>query len=597
MADSGPGPGPAGSTPDPMADADLELIEHLLGLTDEELSEVVAGLPADAVDLLLGSLPVDPATLPAGPAEQAAELEERFRIRDHTRLISDRIAAAVRDVAEGRSRWLIIETPPRIGKSTLVSLFGPLWILRMFPEWKVALTSYDAALVADWSRQVRNLATEHPSLGIRLTPDSGAVGQWRTTSGGGIIARSTGQGLTGLGAKVLIVDDPVKDFAEAHSEHARDKLWSWWLSVAQTRLEPPSLVLVTMTRWHEDDMVGRLLSAEHEGDPATWEEIRLPALANPSPGTPDPLGRDEGEPLISPLLDETAEQARQRWLDVRTAVGPYTFAGMYQQEPAPSKGELFDLGWLRYWTVNPALADRDDAGELLPVTDHAARVVWVDPAQFDEHTGVASGRWIDSWDMAFKGKKDSDYVVGQRWVGSVGYHYLMHGARGKWTFTQTLDRVKAWCAPHGTPYARYVHERIVEDKANGTAVIDSLQAGVPGMVAVNPTDSKVGRALSVTPVVESGHVLLPHPADPGNEWVMDLVEELRAFPNGRHDDQVDALTQYLNRVRNVGSMGIGNPARSSKRIPQQRTGSGGMVPGAASGGTPFSRYGRSIRRR
>ena len=532
------------------------------GLTPQEIAEVVAGLPGEVVDSLLAEMPPNPVELPATPADQAAELDARFSIRSHTRYISDRIAAAAEDVANGRSRFLIIETPPRVGKSTLVSMFTPLWVLRRWPSWKVGITSYDSSLVTGWARQVRNLITEHPSLGIRLAPDSGAAGQWSTTEGGGVVARSLGAGLTGLGVKVLVVDDPVKDYVEAHSEVHRTRVWNWWLSVAQTRLEPPSLVIVTMTRWHENDLVGRLLSDEHEGDPSTWEEIRLPALAVDSRGgPPDPLGRLPGEPLLSPLVDETAEEAAARWEDTRKAVGPYTFASMYQQDPAPSKGAIFNIDWWRYWTPDPARADRDGEGNLKPMSDHSARTVYVNPADLARGVGVGSGRWLDSWDMAFKGTAEADYVVGQRWLSHNSYRLLIHQTRARRTFTATLQEVKAWADPSGpTPYAARVLERVVEDKANGTAVIDSLRSSIPGIVPVNPTDSKVGRARAITPYPAAGNVLLPHPSDPGNEWVRDLLEELRNFPNSANDDQVDAMSQALARLRDRGGISTSIPS-------------------------------------
>src|SRR5699024_4690631 len=141
----------------------------------------------------------------------------------------------------------------------------------------------------------------------------------------------------GRGARVLVIDDPHKDFVDAHSATFRAAIWDWWLAVAQTRLEPPSLVIVIMTRWHEDDLVGRLLSKEYEGDPAAWERIRLPALADTEN---DPIGRELGEPLLSPLFTETREQAVERWAETRTAVGEYVWSALYQQSPSPAKGAI-----------------------------------------------------------------------------------------------------------------------------------------------------------------------------------------------------------------------------------------------------------------
>ena len=357
----------------------------------------------------------------------------------------------------------------------------------------------------------------------------------------------------------MIIDDPVKDFVESHSLAYRQNLWNWWLSVAQTRLEPPYLVLVVMTRWHEDDFVGRLLSPDHEGDPRTWEKISLPALADTQD---DALGRAEGEPLFSPLLEETPEKAIQRWEDVRQAVGTYTFASMYQQRPAPAKGAIFDAGWWRFWTMDPEKATDD------------GRVVYLDPSA---QTG---GQWTDSWDANFESHESSrgGWVVGQRWVKVGANRFLVAQLREKWTFTQTLWAMRQWAGippddwPKDEPYdpwlhtrspwGNLVHERLVEKKANGAALINTLSDQIAGIKPITPTASKENRARAITPECESGNVFLPHPSDPGNEWVTDLLSELRNFPHDAHDDQVDALTQALAHLRGPGRGGISSPARA-----------------------------------
>lgn len=334
----------------------------------------------------------------------------------------------------------------------------------------------------------------------------------------------------------LIIDDPVKDFVEAHSANARQALWEWWLSVAQTRLMGPYLVLVVMTRWHADDFVGRLLSPDYAGDPKDWTRTVLPAL---SEGPGDLLGRAEGEPLIAPTSDETPTQAIARWSNTRSAVGEYTWASMFQQRPAPATGAIFDTSWWKFWTSDPSKA-RDDG-----------TVVYIEPSTF------TAGRWLDSWDCTFKGgdSANTDYVVGQRWVRNGPNRYLVAQQRGRWSFTQTIDRMRLWVdAPTSetNPAGHLVHERLIEEKANGAAIIDVLKEHVSGIKPVNPVIGKEGRARAVTPEIESGHVYLPHPGDPGNEWVNDLLGELREFPHGAHDDAVDSLTQALAGLRDPG---------------------------------------------
>lgn len=525
--------------------------------TDEEAREITRGIAA-----LVRRFRIKYGVgLPEDPVIQAKELDPLYVDRHHIAYLAGRIAQAVKDVEGGENRHLAVSMPPRAGKSTLTSLYSPLWMLRRHPEWPIVMTSYDGGLTKGWARQIRHYIEDRPDLGIALKRDGGAGGHWETAEGGGMYSVGIGGALTGRGAKVMIIDDPVSDFAAAHSPRIRQNLWDWWLSVAQTRLEPPYLVLVVMTRWHEDDFVGRLLSKEHEGDPADWERIVLPAIAD---RPDDVLGREEGEPLISPLLDETPEEAKARWETVKVQVGTYTFEAMHQQHPAPAKGAIFDAGWWRYWTIFPEKATEDGRVVLLrPETLHG-------------------GRWLDSWDMNFDAGSTTDFVVGQRWVRYQANRYLIAQQRDRWNFTASIRHMKDWAGippddwdedefgpfdpynPNVNPYGQFVHERYIEKKANGAAAITTLHDLISGLKPVNPHTSKELRARAVTPEVQSGNVYLPHPTDPGNEWVSDLLSELRNFPHDAHDDQVDTLTQALLQLRDEGKGGITNPATHNR---------------------------------
>jgi predicted phage terminase large subunit-like protein len=293
-----------------------------------------------------------------------------------------------------------------------------------------------------------------------------------------------------------------------------------------------------MTRWHEDDVIGRLLSPEYDGNPEEWEVINFPAIAEEA----DVLGRAPGDPLISPLIkDETTAQALARWADTKRAVGTYNWVSQYQGRPAPAEGAVFNMGWWRYWTTSPALANEDDGGTI--------RLV-----DFD---ALPSPTWIDSWDAAFKGTEQSDYVVGQRWVRAGANRYLVAQVRDRMSFTRTLSAMREFTHPK-------VHTHLIEDKANGPAIIDTLREEIAGLKPVNPTNSKEARARAVTPEVESGNVYLPHPAE--FPWVADLLSELRSFPSGAHDDQVDALSQALWELREPGVGMVTNLARREMPI-------------------------------
>lgn len=542
-----------------MDEAPADLIDLLHGLTEQEVLDLVEDLPAAVIGPLLAQTSKAPTALPPTPFDQAREIDPGYLDRAHLTYLSERLAEAIKDVEAGQSRYLVVSMPPRSGKSLLTSVYLPTWLLRSHPDWKIGLISHAPTLAVSWGRQVRRMVEEHKDLlGLTLAKDAGAASEWQTTVGGGITSRSApGQSITGLGFKVMLIDDAVKDFAAAHSETQREALWDWWLANAQTRLEPPALVVVVGTRWHEDDLIGRILSPEHEGDPGDWEVIEFPAIATEH----DVLGREPGDPLYSPLLEESREEALTRWDGLRRSLGTYTWSALYQQSPAPSKGAIFDTGWWRFWTDNPEKGDRLEDG----TPDPDGKVIYFRP---EDHP---HGRWLDSWDMAFKGTDASDYVVGQRWARQGVGRYLVGSSRARRTFTSTLAKVKEWADPTTVlpRCSAYVHERLVEDKANGTAIIDTLKREISGLIPVNPTESKQARARAVTPEVEAGNVFLPLPSDPGNEWVADLLDELRNFPTGAHDDQVDALTQALSRLRDAGQGSITVPGRVTA-LPTQR---------------------------
>lgn len=560
------------SDPEPEGALDIEqLLDLIEDLNDEEIAELIQGLPENTIEALLSGTKLG-LSIPDDPAEQARQIDSTYVIREHLQYLATVLANAVADVEAGHDRKIIVTMPPRAGKSTILSLYLIVWLLRKHPDWPFVLTSHEGGLATNWGRSIQQTAIDNPALGIRLARTPQAASEWATVEKGVVLSRGVRGSLTGRGAKVLVIDDPVKDFVEAHSETVRESTWNWWLTVAQTRLEPPSLVLVVMTRWHEDDFVGRLLSTEHEGDPSEWVVIKLAAIAEDHD---DVLGREIGEPLLSPLLpNEQPAEATERWRQVERNVGPYAFASMYQQTPAPAKGAIFDTSWWRFWTDNP-----EHLSELEP-----ERIILIDPRSF---IGNPLARLLESWDMAFKGNATSDFVVGQRWCQIGERRLLLDQQRDRMSFTESLSAIKTWIDPLLNPYAPHTYERLVEDKANGSAIIDVLKDTVAHIVPTNPTDSKEARARAVTPECARGDVYLPHPEMPGFAWVRDLIEEARNFPHGANDDQVDGLSQALMKMRNPRSASIVVPGRhgapqagrtpvTSGRVPN-RLGAAGSV--------------------
>jgi len=518
-----------------MDPADAELIELIRTTPDELLDRVVASLSDAEVALLeqhWASMGREQKAIPASPAEQAQELSSEYRIVPHLAYLSERLAAAVNDVERGIERKLLVSMPPRHGKTEMTSVYLPVWLLRRNPQTKIGIISHSPTLATMWGRRVRRMVERYgDSIGLSIAPDAGAVGEWETPEGGSVMSRSIGQALAGVGFNVLIIDDPTRDFAAAHSKDQRQSVWSWWTANAITRLEPPSLVIVIQTRWHEDDLTGRLLSTEHEGDPTEWEQIIIPAIAShdPKKGETDVLGREPGEPLLSPLVpNETPEQALTRFDKLRRSVGSYAWAALYQQSPSPAKGAIFSTEWWRFWSTDPAHVAGDGKTILL------------------DRDRLRDGRLIDSWDATFKGTDSSDYVVGQRWARCAADFFLLEQSRARRSFTETLEEQRAFFG-RGIG-AELTRQHLVEDKANGPAIMDVLRREVPGLKPVEPRGTKEARARAITPPIESGNVFLPDPRMPGFEWVRELMDEARTFPNGEHDDQVDAMSQALDHL-------------------------------------------------
>lgn len=451
----------------------------------------------------------------------------------------DVIDQALVDVFEGRIKRLIISMPPQEGKSQRVSRRLPLWWLNRRPSARIVIASYERGVARRWGRAIKqDIAVHGDRLGLRVSDDSSAAHEWQLDGeSGGIYACGVGGALTGRPADLMLIDDPHKGRKEADSAVQRETVWEWWTETARTRFGVNTPVIVIMTRWHEDDLAGRLI----ENDPGGWTVINIPARAdhNPDNGETDPVGREPGEHLESTrgrhltvpigkctlhpegILKATGERVPCcDWDDVERAVGSRGWQALYQGRPAPATGAIFKRKHLLDASYdNPQWTIRDDGS------------MWA--IGFDEV--------IQSWDMAFKDTDGSDYVVGQVW-GRRGLHaFLLDQVHERLDFVATCHAVRQLSARW--PQAVL---KLVEDKANGPAVINQLRRKVPGMVPVDPDGSKVARASAVSPFVEALEVHLPAPELA--PWVGSLIVELTQFPLAPHDDRTDAFSQALNRL-------------------------------------------------
>lgn len=264
----------------------------------------------------------------ATPAALAERLSEgRWTRAPHLTLLARKVAGA----AFGECRRLLVLIPPRHGKSELVSHWTPVWLLELFPEWPIILASYEADFAASWGRKVRDtIALHRDTLSVQISEDSSAAHRWNTPQGGGMITAGVGGPITGRGARLLIIDDPFKNWEEAQSATRREKVWEWFRSTAYTRLEPGGSIVIVMGRWHEDDLVGKLLKEQAAGG-ETYEVVELPAQAREN----DPLGRPIGAPLWPERYDTPALEG------IRRAILDYFYQALYQQQPPSAAGKLF----------------------------------------------------------------------------------------------------------------------------------------------------------------------------------------------------------------------------------------------------------------
>jgi predicted phage terminase large subunit-like protein len=376
------------------------------------------------------------------------------------------------------------------------------WYLGRHPDRFVICASYGQELADDFGRKVRNLVSYplHEAVfpGCRLAEDSSSMRRFNTTTGGSYYAVGRGGPVTGRGAHLLIIDDPLKDREEAQSETIRHGLHEWYSSVAYTRLQPGAAIVLIQTRWHQDDLAEWLLR-EHPDE--HWEVARFPAIAEQDEGF-----RREGEPLWPerfplPVLDQ-----------IRQAIGGATWASLYQQRPAAAEGAIFKRDWWERYAVAPQLS-----------------------------------RVIQSWDTAFKSGRENDHSVCTTWGQAPAGYFLLGLWRGRVEFPELkrrlIDQAKEWNA----------NAILVEDAASGQSLIQELRTTALPILPIKADSDKLSRAAAVTPLLEAGKVFLPE----SSSWLADYLDELAAFPTGAHDDAVDSTTQALNYLRlNSGGTGI-----------------------------------------
>lgn len=384
--------------------------------------------------------------------------------------------------------------PPRHGKSELSSKYLPAWFLGTFPRKRVILASYEADFAASWGRKARDILKQNAGyFEIKVKDSPSAANNWEIEAhDGGMLTAGVGGPITGKGADLLIVDDPIKNAEEASSKTLRDKNWDWWQSTAYTRLEPDGVAIVIQTRWHEDDLTGRLLT-EAANDGEQWRVLKLPAI-----------GHDGAA-----LWPERFTAARL--LEIKRVLGSYFFSALYQQEPTPEGGGFFKR-------------------ESFTIVDEL-------PAE--------CSRLVRFWDKAGS-STDGDWSVGGLMGAHQGLWYVADIVRGRWSPFERNRVMLQTAELDALRFGPKVELWVEQEPGNGgkeSAQITQRELAAFGVRIDKPHDDKTIRARPFAAAVEAGNVRLVR-----GPWNSLYLDELVLFPNGSHDDQVDASSGAFNKL-------------------------------------------------
>ena len=442
--------------------------------------------------------------------------------------ICARLERFMADVEAGKSPRLMLQLPPRHGKSTLASQEFPAFALGHHPDWEIMSCSYAETLALDFSRAVRERLRDKENR--VLFPEStidrenqNAKG-WKTTKKGGLQPAGVEGPLTGKGAHILIIDDPVKNATEAESETTRESIFRWYETTAYTRLAPGGGVLVIQTRWHMDDLSGRLEYRMKEGTGDMWEIVRYPAEAEKNEKF-----RKKGEPL-HPERYSAAQLTM-----IKRAVGPRTWQALYQQNPAPDEGAMFQTGMMQYYNV-------DQRPEELT--------------------------FVTCWDLAIGQKEANDQTVGLTWGKDItGDYWFVDCRHGHWDAFEIVDEICDQYEKWKSFFTGVEKDKIaqavgpyldteIENRELYSLHVEELPPAREG--------NKQHRARSLQGLMRRGRVWLPNPEEA--PWVSELVSELLQFPYGRRDDHVDAAAWLALQAAETPAPGIGY-----SRIPRRES--------------------------
>jgi predicted phage terminase large subunit-like protein len=414
---------------------------------------------------------------------------------------------------------VIFNVPPRTMKSLLITVMFPAWVWTSDPARRFMFVSYAERLSTQHSVLRRNVIEsawyrENWGKVVRLAKDQNQKTHYENSARGQMFSTAMQAAATGMGGDILIFDDPLNP-DQALSEAERTAVNLRFDSTFRSRLNDAAtgVKIIVMQRLHELDLTGHVLGKER----GRWQHVKLPAIAEEN----ETWKRSSGDEVHTRKAGELLwpQRLSQAHLDgLKIGMGSWAFAGQYQQNPAPLEGGIVKRNWLRFYK------------DL--------------PERFDF--------MVQSWDCTFKGSEDTDFVAGQVWGKVRGKYYMLpYRVLERLDFGPTKKAIQS-C------HARYpqAHAILIEDKANGPAIISELRHETPGIVPVDPEGGKLARAQSVGPLWEAGNVELPDPQHHDVPWLDEYITNICAFPKAAHDDDMDATTQALIYMRFRANMGM-----------------------------------------
>lgn len=451
----------------------------------------------------------------AGFLDFVKNVWDGFKCGAHHKIFAEKF----QQIAEGKIKRLIINVPPRHGKSELASIHFPAWFIGKYPEKKIMHTTHTGELAVGFGRKVRNIVDSDEFKMIfpqvTLNQDNKSAGRWSTNKGGEYFAAGVGGAVTGRGADLLIIDDPHSE-QDALSPNLLQHCWDWYSSGPRQRLQPGGAIIVVMTRWSTIDLTARLIKSQSDQFADQWDVVEFPAML------------EDDQPLWSDFW------SKDELLKVKASLPISKWNAQWMQNPTAEEGAIIKREWWERWE-----------GKELPAVEYI----------------------IQSYDTAYSKKETADYSAITTWgvfttpAGEQAI-ILIDARKGRWDFPELkrigYDEYKYW-DPDMV---------LIEAKASGMPLTHELRnIGIP-VVNYTPTrgQDKVARVHAVSPMFESGKVYAPI----DQRFAEEVIEECASFPYGENDDFVDSMTQAIMRFRQGGFVTLDSDMIEEDRLLRKR---------------------------